>query len=351
MNNIFKTNSEFDFSNISLAQPTMVQGGSYFTKILFNKNALYIETPLSLTKQGFVKSGKKMYCDLMFTNSDQEMIDWLENLETTCQKLIYEKSESWFENKLELNDVESAFTSPLRVYKSGKYYLVRVNVKMNYVTNTPQIKIYNEYETTLTTEDVVSETQLISILEVQGVKFTNKNFQIDLELKQAMVLNTDEIFETCLIKTNSNLKRDKSSSLYSAPSSLIDLEKLSDSICNENVTLSLDDTNNNNTQEVLENIDIEDDKTVIEEMNVNNDSDELEECDIAMDTNNLETINLKKPNDVFYEIYKKAREKARQLKKETIQAYLEAKNIKNTYMLDELVDSDDESESELKNTY
>jgi hypothetical protein len=320
MNNIFKTNSEFDFSNISLAQPTMVQGGSYFTKILFNKNALYIETPLSLTKQGFVKSGKKMYCDLMFTNSDQDMIDWLENLETTCQKLIYEKSESWFENKLELNDVESAFTSPLRVYKSGKYYLVRVNVKMNYVTNTPQIKIYNEYETTLTTEDVVSETQLISILEVQGVKFTSKNFQIDLELKQAMVLNTDEIFETCLIKTNSNLKRETSSS--STPSSQIDLEKLSDSICGENISLSLDD----NEQEVSENMNIEDDKNdileensnkphnniendlandVIEEMNINNNTDELKEIDIAMDTNNLETINLKKPNEVFYEIYKK----------------------------------------------
>ena len=43
--------------------------------------------------------------------------------------------------------------------------------------------------------------------------------------------------------------------------------------------------------------------------------------------NNLESITLKKPNQVYYEIYKKAREKAKEAKKEAILAFLEAKNI------------------------
>ena len=62
--------------------------------------------------------------------------------------------------------------------------------------------------------------------------------------------------------------------------------------------------------------------------------------------NSLESITLKKPNQVYYEIYKKAREKAKECKKAAIAAYLEAKNIKNTYMLEDNDDSDSEVESD-----
>ena len=51
-------------------------------------------------------------------------------------------------------------------------------------------------------------------------------------------------------------------------------------------------------------------------------------------------LTLQKPNEVYYRIYKAAREKAKQAKKEAIIAYLEAKNIKKTYMLDDLEESD-----------
>jgi len=146
MDNIFQPNETFDFSMLSLTHPTGIQGGAYFTKIQVNGKPLYIETPRSLTKQAFVKHGKKYYCDLMFDNSNHEFIQWLENLETTCQNLIYKKADTWFESQLELTDIESAFTSPTRIYKSGKNYLVRVNIKMNYATNMPLIKIFNENE-------------------------------------------------------------------------------------------------------------------------------------------------------------------------------------------------------------
>ena len=51
---------------------------------------------------------------------------------------------------------------------------------------------------------------------------------------------------------------------------------------------------------------------------------------------------LKKPNDVYYEIYKIAKEKAKTAKKKALEAFLEVKNIKNTYLLTDLEDSDSE---------
>ena len=83
----------------------------------------------------------------------------------------------------------------------GKYYLVRTNIK-NSPLNEPSIKIYNENELPLGINDIKPETNIISILEIQGIKFTSRNFQIEIELKQVMVLNNDPIFESCLIKTS-----------------------------------------------------------------------------------------------------------------------------------------------------
>ena len=54
-------------------------------------------------------------------------------------------------------------------------------------------------------------------------------------------------------------------------------------------------------------------------------------------------ITLKKPNEFYYEIYKLAKEKAKEHKKAAISQYLEAKKIKNTYLLDDLDNSDESS--------
>ena len=65
--------------------------------------------------------------------------------------------------------------------------------------------------------------------------------------------------------------------------------------------------------------------------------------DSTLDNNssdNLESISLRQPNKIYFELYKKARDKAKHAKKEAILAYLEAKNIKNTYMIDNLNDED-----------
>jgi len=406
-NNIFEPNKDFVFSNISLAQPSSIQGGAYFTKILYNNKPFYIETPKGSTKQGFVKNGKKIFCDLMFDNSNEEFINWIENLETVCQKLIYEKGDSWFQNKLELDDIETAFTSALRIYKSGKYYLMRVNVKMNYNTNIPLVKIYNESEVPLTTEDVNSNTNIISIVEVQGIKFTSRNFQIELEMKQAMVLNTYEMFESCLIKKSNNKNESfQSQNMYNEnplqdkiliqskrdteqvkpqvdleesvnndeSNSTKSLEKNEETNIAKEVALeianSLEKKDLPNTQESFSNYlekkeepkekelsVTENDNNIseknelyleVEELGVEENNSDLKEFDISENIDTLESITLKKPNEYYYQIYKEARKKAKQAKKEAMMAFLEAKNIKKVYMLEDLDESDSE-DSDLNN--
>ena len=195
MEDIIEPTMDYDFTKIYFGPPTTLAGGSYFTKIMYGTNKqLFIQTPKSLTKQGFIKSGKKVYTDLMFDNNDTVFINWIENLESKCQELVYSKRESWFESKLEKDDIESAFTSPFKIFKSGKYYLLRVNVKQN-------LKIYDEMNKIIQTESITNDKTIISILEIQGLKFTSRNFQIEIELKQSMVVSPDPFLDECFIKT------------------------------------------------------------------------------------------------------------------------------------------------------
>jgi hypothetical protein len=352
MDDIIEPNSTFDFSKLSLGQPATIQGGAYFTKILYNSKPLYIQTPKSLTKQGFVKNAKKIYCDLMFDTTDEEFITWMENLESNCHNLIFEKSDAWFQNSLDLNDVESAFNSILKSYKSGKKYLVRTNVKVNSLSGNPIIKIYNENETPLTLDDVTSETSVISILEIQGIKFTTRNFQIEIELKQTMTLNTDKIFENCLIKKKT--ARHEDFSIVSAEPLVNSTIETSNDVLSEKILQDLEKeqvVHNEELEEVsIKEPEEEDKKAAEEEEHLEEeivDVDEKEEnfdivpIELTFDKENLETITLKKPNQVYYELYKDAREKAKRAKKEAVLAYLEAKNIKKAYMLEDIDSSDD----------
>ncbi len=72
------------------------------------------------------------------------------------------------------------------------------------------------------------------------------------------------------------------------------------------------------------------------------DPNEIEEITIDYDTVENDSISLKHPNEVYLELYKKAREKAKQCRIAAIEAYLEAKQIKTKYMLFDEEESDDD---------
>ena len=206
MENIYSTNDEFDafdFSKMELTKPIPVLGGNHFIKFLVkNGSHLYVQPPACISKQGIVKVGKKHYCDLMFTNENEHFIRWMENLEIHCHKYIYENRAKWFDNEMELHDIENYFTSPIKLYKSGKYYTIRANIQT--ILDKPKLKIYNEDGEEVEYSTITSTAQLMTIIEVQGIRCSARSFQIDMEIKQAMVLKPANLFDKCLFKQSAN---------------------------------------------------------------------------------------------------------------------------------------------------
>ena len=369
--------TDFAFQNISLEAPISLPGGFYFSKITFNNNPLIIQTTKSTTKQGIVKTGKKHYCDLMFLHQSSEInLQWFELLEEKCQSLLLEKSSEWFQTPLTLNDIENAFIPIIKVYKSGKYCLIRTNIRTNSNNGEPLIKIYDENYTLLTPETITNETNIMSIIGIQGIRFSSKNFQIDMELKQIMILEEEErIFENCLIRKkgceqltnhemntkidfisqsekNDNIEEEK---LFDNTNHLFDLsihttkkENIEEKVDNikENIEEKLDNINEN-MKEKVDNINENAEENVKENVKENMEEMDLEEIiDLETMMNDKETVTLKNRKKVYEDLYKEAKQKAKEAKKQVILAYLKAKNIRQTYMLDNLEESDFDEEIE-----
>lgn len=209
-------NKEFDFSVLNIAMPTMISSGIYLTKFERSKSPLYIRTPECKTKDGFQKTKHgKIYCDLLFENSESDFVSWMEQLESASTKLIYEKGDDWFEDPLSLDDIEQAFTSTLKVVKSGTYYSMRVFVASHITKHVPLLKIYDESEKMYSIDEVNSDMRAICILEVQGIQFSSKSFHVDFEMKQMMLLESSSIFDNFILSTGSSSSVSKQSVLKS----------------------------------------------------------------------------------------------------------------------------------------
>ena len=376
--NICTVYDTFDFSKFILTHPESLPGGSFFTKLNINNDVLYLQTPKCISKQGVVSSsGKKSYIDLMFSSDDSKFIEFMENLEKSCVEKIHEKRNSWFTNDIDQNDIENAFTATLRPYKAGKYYLLRANIAPSKnLVKMPTCFVFDESENKLSLEDIKPENDLITVLEIQGIKFTSKSFQFEIIIRQALIMANKPVFQSCLIRKNISIPSTVSLTTESQrEQSTIELTGDENENDNENenekiqpriennlekikkakskVVLNLepnDDTDNDNTC----NDDTKNDDTSHEsKQNTHQDSDvdgckvplvtgltgltgltELTDLDLEIKNDN-DNIKLKKPNDIYYEIYIAAKEKARTARKLAFDAYLEVKKIKKTYMLDD----------------
>ena len=379
MQDIYETNDEFDFSKLTLSSPVSTGNGNFFIRFLINNTHLYIQPPKCSTKQGILKSGKKLYTDLIFTNENENLIRWMENLETYCQTSIYSNRNKWFDGDMEIDDIENYFTSIMKVYKSGKYYSIRANIPTG--LGKPLLKIYDENGNDVELDKITDKTNVMTILEISGIKCSTRSFQLEVELKQMMALKPNNLFEKVLLTTPKEMNSPEEPAIPDVSiqikernpeefSNNIETQnEIHDEIPNESLdtnTVEIAPPENSvatevvapeNTTMVLENGNDVSEKEdtepdIIVDKNENNlEKNDIEEIDLSLDNFNLdiaEVVQIKQRDEIYYNMYRNARKKAKIARDFAISSYLEAKQIKNTYKLDDIGDSDESDLEQLQ---
>jgi hypothetical protein len=387
MENIVQPNNmvNFDFSNISLKNPKPIQGGSFLSSIKNNNESLIIQTPKIKTKKGITQTNKHVYTDLVFENEDSEFVEWVENLQENVRDIILTKSDNWFHEPVTLDEIEYNWNDSFRTYKQTKQ-LLRTFIHKNKGISSNVLKIYDSDYKSKHINDITSTTPIICILEIVGLKFSSTSFQLDFCLRQVMILKiskekvvpkevgeknvsfTEKPEEITLekpVEVVENLETlDKDSQVETVidnSSNILseNLEELAKVTTVEEVK-QLDTNSNevveNDIEKVVEKNEIEEFTNNVEEVNLDDlekeaepvktesKKDELEEVNLTFDEE--DAITLKNPNEIYLDIYRQAREKAKKAKQEAIKAYLEAKRIKELYMLEIVDSSEDESDSD-----
>ena len=408
-NTIFELDKEFNFDMLNLGNPTLINNNNYSCKISHGKTDknLYIQLPKCSTKQGIVKTASKTYADLNFCMSNKKAMDFFEKLEKYSAEQIYINRDAWLADteNLSKNDIDYLMQSTTRPFKQGKRFLVKVHI------NPDKLKIYDENENKIDMDDINDACEFIPLVNINNVKFSTKNFSIDIILTQMMVILPSEDFEKqVLIKVDT--KKQPVNIPESEPEPVIEpviepvetpkpetTDDRSDLItdfeieCETTIddTYGVDNDENDDDDEsvddgetyvrkplIIEEI-IESDTSdmklevkpeplivapelipepifklvtptpdpveepPVSKSLINSDLETIDLINISETTDN--SVELKSHEEIYLEIYNTAKQKARDIRKNAITAFLEAKNIKKLYNLEELdIDSSDDEE-------
>lgn len=392
--------NDFPFDTLKLSNPIAQSGGTYLIRFSHNNEPIYIQPPKCSSKQGVIQSNRKFFIDLMFSNENIEFMEFLEKLEENCQQYIFKNKSNWFDGDIEFSDIENFFQSPSKMYKSGKFYLVRSIIPS--ILGKPQLSLYDEHENNVDLSTLTADDSIMSILEISGIKCSARTFQVVLEIKQMMKLEKRNLFSKCLLSTSKSEKlsvvqepvqqqdldrpkyntetlvveddvseHDEEEPIHNNNEQSIVLEDSQATVEKEDVSLleqedtqeeillledKQNDTTENDihipnpeeeTQEIQE--ETESDKITFNDTEDNNKmfSQNLQELELCVDDlEEQDVFSINERKDIYYKMYKDARKKAKIAKELALASYLEARNIKNTYMLEDIENSDSEDELE-----
>jgi len=398
MNNINIIQLEhFDIDNLknilTLENPLYQGNTNYFSKLVFkeNKKNVYFQLPKTKSKQGLVINGTKKYIEFIYTKNDKYIFSFIENLESFLIEEILKNKDMWFYNSesITYDDIENIIMPITKSYKNGNNVLLKTYFNLN------KLIIYNENKEIIENDKFNANDYIIPLINVNGIKFSNKNFIIDINLLQLLVISDEEDLTNSLLinisdKNNSkneinhdldkeiknDLDKDINNDLDKEINNDLDkeikndldkeikndldkeikndLDKQVKNDLDKDITNYLDkEINNDLNKEINNDLDEEINNDLDEEINnvldeeINNVLDKEinnESTDIIDITNNIinsendnSFINIKSRENIYLQMYEHAIKKALLLKKNAIETFLKAKKIKNEYDLDDLI--------------
>ena len=390
METMLNPDDQYPFDNITIKTPKALQGGSYCANLEIYDGPVIIQTSKCKTKNGIHKTTKQLYCDLVMTQDNSQFLEWLEKLQERVRTLIFDNSSKWFHDNPTKDEIEYNWNNCIRSRKDT--CLLRTFVHKAKGVSKISLQIYDSDENQLNIDQLDSEKDVICILEIIGLKFSANSFHLEICLRQMMVLVEKPLYNKCLIKLPKPVTNtDADGAEFKETTEIVD--KINNNLLNNIVDVEKTEEVTNNDEvakenEVIKAVKVDNEKIIVEkdedekvivekaedenvivekvvnkdtsnvikkkvlinkEIEVINslekkDDDYLEEIELIVPEE--EPMKLKNPNEVYLEIYKVAREKAKKAKNEAIKAYLEAKRIKELYMLDIIDSSSDEDDSD-----
>lgn len=358
----YEPNDQFPFDQMTLADPQALQGGSYFSRLSINSSGVTVQFPQCGTKEGVVKTARSKYIDLAYpTDMSGDLAQWLEKFEATIKAKVLERKAAWFSNEISEGDLDSMLNPMSRTLLTKKRLLIRGQIDVERRTGKNKCLAYDEHEREIVLDELSKDDTIIPLVSIEGIKFTSRSF--DIEVKVVQVMRLDKVSApVCRIKRGgekTEVASDTADIADKLEKIVLEVGETKDSAIEQTedevteVSLDAHSLGSELSESDAESLYEAEERPALEitdSVEIEGIEDVTEGGLVEIDPEIKDTsdgITLKKPQEVYYEIYKAARERAKQMRQAAIEAFLEAKQIKEKYMLRDLDDSESEGDSQL----
>lgn len=176
---------DIDVNEINFSKPEKI-GTSYFGSISYGTELkpLYVQTPRlkSLINLCDLQDKKNPHIDVEVPNGNYDIYDFFLNLDDSCIKTTYKKSQEWFGKGLPLESVDDMFKRTTKPFKKNQNPVMRF--KLPVVKNKIQCGVYNQQRVFLDMNDIKENSEVILVLHLRGLKVLKQNFYFDCYVSQ-----------------------------------------------------------------------------------------------------------------------------------------------------------------------
>ena len=340
----------------------------------------------------------------------KELVDLLIAMEEEAAKQLHSRSGEWFEGNAEQMTVQSfedMFTPVVRYVNRQRNVCVRVHIPtssrgIKQASTGYDCDVYDKIGKTRLLSDIRADTQIHPLVEVKEIRMTSTSLNLHLNLVECMIVKDSEavtdnmeqrapsrriplagVGSTDVAEAEEkevmNEEHQESQMVVAvehqesevaiepanepATETLVETSINDDAgsgtevATNDYVEINKCEVGGNDTdnevkeseEELKESIPVNPNSdSLLEEVEIGRveaESDILEEVGV-LDVDEAEPIKLKKPDEVYKDIYKAAITKAKKLRQVALEAYLDAKKIKAKFMLEDIYDSDEDGDED-----
>jgi len=165
----------YNKTQLVLSDPLTLDEDTYFCKFSYNNMPFVIKT----SKICYIKGVNNKFINVSLTSKDY--LVWFETFYNDCIQKFYEKSTDWFEDPIELNDLEFSFINPLKSNIRDNCFDVQCIIDSNRLN-------INDSNDNMLSLDKISESKVVPTFHIKGIKFNSKHFMFEIELVNVLVI-------------------------------------------------------------------------------------------------------------------------------------------------------------------
>ena len=190
-------------SNIKYKEPAKTAGGCLLSRTFYKhidqEIPIYIQTPRLRVNSDLEILDSKTYLELELDKKHINFYEFINNIDDQNIRETFKNSEDWFQEKLPMDVVDDYYKTNIKMRKYNKSPIIKFKIPI-YKNNTKRsCDIFGDDLKPIEVNEIKQKTDVICILELEGIKFFKQRFETEWKVVQLRVYKSKEESLPCLI--------------------------------------------------------------------------------------------------------------------------------------------------------